>query len=118
MTNFNPDPKNEKVPPVPREQAGIRPALVISVDKINKSAGGIVIVIPITTVMKNNPAHITVKPNEAGLTEVSYILCDHIRSVTVDRLTHRLGRILPETMNKVMNAVQIILCLTHSPTET
>ena len=68
------------------EQAGRRPALVVSVDGFNHGPAGLVIVIPITTKDKGIPLHVGVFPPEGGLNEQSFIKCEDVRSVAKERL--------------------------------
>jgi mRNA interferase MazF len=76
------------------EQAGQRPALVVSDDAFNSGFAGLVIVIPLTSrVLKSKyiPAHIRIDPPEAGLKTPSVILCDQLRTISKDRLVKALG---------------------------
>ena len=63
------------------EQAGRRPALVISVDAFNSGPAELVIVLPITSKAKGVRSHVEVHPPEAGLTVKSFIKCEDVRSV-------------------------------------
>lgn len=44
------------------ELAGIRPALVVSVDLFNHGPAGLVVVLPLTTRLKGIPFHVEVAP--------------------------------------------------------
>lgn len=50
-----------------REQAGRRPALILSVDQFNHGPAELVVVIPITSKAKGIPFHVSVNPPEGGL---------------------------------------------------
>ena len=54
-------------PTLGREQAGTRPALVLSVDKFNHGPADLVVVLPITSKDKRQPMHVQVSPSEGGL---------------------------------------------------
>jgi mRNA interferase MazF len=71
------------------EQAGRRPVLILSVDLFNAGPAQLVIVLPLTSTIRNVPAHIPIHPPEGGLRRPSTILCDAIRSVTRDCLIAR-----------------------------
>ncbi len=45
-----------------REQAGSRPALVISVAAFNQGPADLVVVLPVTSVAKGTPFHVPVAP--------------------------------------------------------
>jgi mRNA interferase MazF len=74
-----------------REQAGIRPALIISVDDYNRSPSGLVVVIPITNHPSQVPWHVPLPAGEGGLRNSGAVLCDHLRSIGVDRLIEAVG---------------------------
>ena len=50
-----------------REQAGQRPALVLSVDLFNHGPADLVVVLPITSKAKGIPFHVSIKPPNGGL---------------------------------------------------
>ena len=93
------------------EQAGHRPALVVSVDTFNQSPADLVVVAPLTTRDRNIPLHVRVEPPEGGLKKHSVIRCDNIRSVSNQRLGKRLGKVSPETMAEVEDRLRILLGL-------
>ncbi len=74
------------------EQAGRRPVLVVSEDLFNRGPAGLVIVLPMTSTLRNVPSHVPVDPPEGGLKHRTAILCEGVRSVSVERLTTRWGR--------------------------
>jgi mRNA interferase MazF len=51
--------------PIGREQAGRRPAVVVSADRLNESLAGVVIVVPCTTTCAH-PVTDTVRVSEIG----------------------------------------------------
>lgn len=94
-----------------REQDGVRPAMVLSVDKFNHGPADLVIVLPITTKQKNIPTHVPVPKGEAGLTEDSYIKCEDIRSVSKDRLRSYRGDLKYPYIEQVQLFVRVLLGL-------
>jgi len=93
------------------EQAGRRPALVVSVDGFNHGPAGLVIVIPITTKDMGIPLHVGVFPPEGGLNEQSFIKCEDVRSVAKERLVKCLGRVEEGTLEEVEDRLRILLGL-------
>jgi len=91
------------------EQAGRRPALVISVDLFNHGPAERVVLLPITSKAKGIPLHVCVAPPEGGLKTVSYVKCEDIRSVSKQRLAKYLGRVLPQTMHEVEERLTVLL---------
>jgi mRNA interferase MazF len=93
------------------EQAGRRPGLVVSADPLNHGPAGLVIVVPMTTRERGIPFHVRIDPDESGLRQVSFAKCEDVRSVSADRLIRRMGRIGPQTMYHVEEALRILLDL-------
>jgi mRNA interferase MazF len=93
------------------EQAGVRPALVVSVDTFNHGPAGLAVVVPVTSRAKGIPLHISVDPPEAGLTMRSFIKTEDVRSAAVERLTRRLGQVTDATMAQVEDRLRILLDL-------
>jgi len=91
------------------EQAGQRPALVISVDTFNHGPAGLVVVLPLTTRDRGVALHVRVSPPDGGLEHPSVILCDHIRCIAQERLTKRLGTVSPQTLGQVEDRLRILL---------
>ena len=98
-------------PTVGREQAGTRPALIISDDLFNQSHAELVVVLPITSKSKGIRSHVPVSPPEGGLQVASYIKCEDVPSISVQRFGRRLGKVTTKTMNEVENRLRIILAL-------
>ena len=93
------------------EQAGRRPALVVSIDDFNHGPAGLVIIIPITTKDKGIPLHVGVFPPEGGLNEQSFIKCEDVRSVAKERLVKCIGRVEEGTLAEVEDRLRILLGL-------
>lgn len=92
-----------------REQDGMRPALVLSVDKFNHGPADLVIVVPMTTTQRRIPTHVPVPAGEAGLAFDSYIKCEDIRSISKDRLARYLGDVSSSRVESVQRFVRILL---------
>ncbi len=75
------------------EQAGLRPVLIISGNLLNQYLN-IVICCPLTTKIKNYKGDLVLEPNKSnGLKQTSEILTFHIRSISKERLTKKVGKI-------------------------
>ena len=93
------------------EQAGQRPAFVISVDLFNHGPAGLVVVLPITSKAKGIPFHVEVNPPEGGLKQCSFIKCEDVRSVSKLRLSRRSGSVSSKTIGEVEDRLRILLDL-------
>jgi mRNA interferase MazF len=98
-------------PTVGHEQAGTRPALIVSDDALNSSPADLVIVTPVTGTRRGIPAHVPVDPPEGGLAKPSVILGDQVRTVSKHRLVRRLGAVTPATMGLVEECLRFVLAL-------
>lgn len=93
------------------EQAGLRPALVLSTDAFNASRAELVTVLPITSKPRAVRTRVEITPPEGGLTTVSYIIAEQARTVSTRRLVKPMGRVLPTTMGAVKSIVRMLLGL-------
>ena len=93
------------------EQAGRRPAVVVSDDELNDGPSGLVIVIPITSTRRALPSHIELDDRSTGLDEVSYAKCEDIKSVSDRRLITRLGVAPTPAMFSIGRTVRYLLAL-------
>lgn len=94
-----------------REQAGKRPALVLSVDQFNHGPAELVVILPITSKAKGIPLHVAVTPPEGGLSQPSFIKCEDVRSVSKERLLNKLGIVSAQTMVAVEDRIKRLLGL-------
>lgn len=94
-----------------REQAGKRPALIVSVEPFNNSGLDLVVVCPLTSKYKGFPSHVMLKAGENGLNMDSYIKTEDIRSVSTERLIKSVGRVSPDIMKEIEIRIKRILGL-------
>ena len=94
------------------EQAGRRPALVLSVDEFNASGAELVTVLPITSKHRPGiPSRIEIRPPEGGVRVRSYIIGEQTRTVSTRRLVKQIGVVSVPTMQKVSDVVRMLLGL-------
>lgn len=101
-------------PTVGSEQAGERPALVLSPDLINERSP--VILIAAITSQKTErvyPFEALIEPPEGGLTQRSKVLLMQLRAVDKERLTGRSGKVGEKTMACVEEALKVATGLTR-----
>ena len=94
-----------------REQAGVRPALVVSVDLLNSGPSQLAMIVPLTRRDRGVPAHIAIIPPEGGLAAPSFVLTDQLRTITKERLFRRLGTVEPATLSATLDWVSRFLGL-------
>jgi mRNA interferase MazF len=96
------------------EQAGKRPALIVSVDQFNRGLSDLVMVLPITSQTaksRNIPAHILVTPPEGGLKVPSIVMGDQLRTISKNRLLTCWGNISTKTMIDIETVLRFLLGL-------
>jgi len=93
------------------EQAGRRPALVVSVDALNHSPAELAIVLPVTSRDKRIRSHVPVPANEGGLEMTSYVKCEDVRSISTSRMIRRFGKVTLGTLEAVEDRLRILLGL-------
>jgi mRNA interferase MazF len=97
-----------------REQAGIRPVLVISVDAINRLPLVITVIVGTKgeNVTRDYPINVRISAAESGLPMETVFLCFQLRSLDPSRLGgSAVGQLPGGVMEKVENAVRHCLGL-------
>lgn len=93
------------------EQAGLRPAVVVSADRLNESLAGVLMVVPSTTARRNLPSHIEIEPGDYGLDQVTYAKCEDLKSISEKRLINHLGRVSPDVTFEIDRVLRFLLDL-------
>lgn len=89
------------------------PAFIVSVDELNRSPWGLIVVCPITTFRKEKPfrLHVHISPPEGGIKHDSIIRCDQIKSVSNQRFSKKMGVADESTIQRVEHVLRKILNL-------
>ncbi len=91
------------------EQAGFRLVVIISGNMLNEHLN-VVIVCPLTTKIKNYKGNIVLSPNsENGLKEKSEVLLFHIRSLSKNRFSSKIGKIRASELSCLKESLNDIL---------
>lgn len=93
-----------------------RPGVLVSNDGANTTAAklgrGVVTVVPITTnVERVYPFQVLLPAQESGLDRQSKAQAEQVRSVSVERVTDRIGIVSPEVMLEIDEALRLHLAL-------
>src|SRR6266568_4425147 len=94
-----------------REQTGRRPVLVLSVDFFNAGPADLIVILPLTSTMRDIPLHVKISKVDRGARKDSAILCEAIRSISKDRLVTRWGALTREAVAAVEERLPILLRL-------
>jgi mRNA interferase MazF len=96
-------------PHIGREQAGLRPGLVISHERFNRINNGLHIVVPITGMDRGLAYHVRIEPPEGGLTKPSVIMCDQEKSQSSERFRRYMGSVEDRTLQTVQRIVATLI---------
>jgi mRNA interferase MazF len=94
-----------------REQAGIRPALILSVNEFNYSMASKVVALLLTSKNKRIPLDVQLIPPDGGISKESFIKCEDIRSLSKDRLIEKWGEISNEKLIEIEKKIRLLLGL-------
>ena len=103
--------------PTRRGEAGKRrPAVLVSNDAANTTAArlghGVVTVVPVTSNLgRVYPFQVLLAATETGLDRDSKAQAEQIRSVSVDRVSHKVGAVPPALMLEIDDALRLHLTL-------
>lgn len=91
-----------------REQAGMRPVLVVSHDVFNRRSGT-VIAVAITGQPPSAGFPLTLELANSSLPKKSWVKMSQIRTLSVERLSSRLARISPNELTRVIEGLNEII---------
>jgi mRNA interferase MazF len=91
-----------------REQEGHRPVLILSGDVFNERSGT-VIAVALTARPQRAEFPLTLELNVKGLPKKSWIKISQIRTLSVERIGRRLGRVTPEVLALVVEGLNEII---------
>ena len=87
-----------------REQAGLRPVLVMSQDVFNERSGA-VIAMALTSQPQRAGFPLTLELAGPGLPRRSWVKISQVRTLAVERIGKRLGRATPEELAQVIDGL-------------
>ncbi len=91
-----------------REQAGLRPVLILSHDIFNERSGT-VIAMAITSQPQRAGFPLTLELGSAELPKRSWVKISQIRTLSVERIGKTLGRISPEELDQAIDGLNEII---------
>ena len=99
-------------PVVGTEQAGIRPAIIVQIDRAN-AVSPHTIIVPFTTKIRKAllPSHAFVPAGVGGLSQDSVALCEQIRVIDKRRIIRVIGHLDDSYLEEIARALRTILGL-------
>jgi mRNA interferase MazF len=95
-------------PAVGHEQAGVRPAIVVSSDPFNENFSQLVIVVPVTRTDRGHPFNVPIAPHAGGLRYQSFAMCEIVRSISSGRFEYHIGMIDQGSMELILDRLKVI----------
>ena len=91
-----------------REQAGLRPVVIVSHDVFNERSGT-VIAVALTSQEPKAGFPLTLETSAAGLSKRSWVKISQIRTLAVERIGRRLGIASEEELARVVEGLNEII---------
>jgi len=91
-----------------REQAGLRPVLILSQDVFNERSGT-VIAVALTSQPQRAGFPLTLELHAKGLPKKSWVKISQIRTLAVERIGKIIGRASPEEVAQVVEGLNEII---------
>jgi mRNA interferase MazF len=91
-----------------REQAGLRPVLILSQDIFNERSGT-VIAVALTSQPQHAGFPLTLELRTKGLPKKSWVKISQIRTLAVERIEKLIGRASPEEVAQVIEGLNEII---------
>lgn len=95
-------------PTVGREQAGLRPVVVLSQDVFNDRSGT-VIAVAVTSHEPRAGFPLTMEISSVKLPKRSWVKVSQVRTLSVERLGKKLGRLSPEELGRIVEGLSEIV---------
>lgn len=97
-------------PVIGTEQAGIRPVIILQIDRAN-AVSPHTIMAPFTTKIRRAllPSHVFIPAGVGGLSQDSIVLCEQVRVIDKRRIIKILGRLEDPYMEAIAKALSTIL---------
>ncbi|MDP1991940.1 MAG: type II toxin-antitoxin system PemK/MazF family toxin [Syntrophales bacterium] len=91
-----------------REQAGLRPVMILSQDIFNKCSGT-VIAVAITSQPQTAGFPLTLELKSANMPKKSWIKISQIRTLSVERIGKVIGKASPDELTQVIDGLNEII---------
>lgn len=95
-------------PALDYEQSGLRPVLILSQDVFNERSGT-VIAVAFTSKSQRAGFPLSLELNSTKLPKKSWVKISQIRTLSVNRLTKKIGKALPEELDLVIEGLNEII---------
>jgi mRNA interferase MazF len=96
--------------PAGSEAGLLRPAIVVTAQRILRGGPNVVQVVPLTRTIRESSTEVIIGPDQGnGLAAVSSAQCQHVRSVATARIRQRTGNVGPVLLGEVRETLALLL---------
>ncbi|WP_121251601.1 type II toxin-antitoxin system PemK/MazF family toxin [Nocardioides ferulae] len=94
-------------------EAGLRrPAVVVTAARVLRGGPNVIQVVPLTRTIRNSGAEVVIEPDGTNcLGATSAAQCQHVRSVSTERIVERTGTVGPVVLGEVRQILALLLDL-------
>ena len=83
--------------------------MIVSVDQLNQAPLALSLAVPLTRTDFGSSFHLELPAGEGGVRERSFAMPEQLRAVSHDRLTKRLGRVRPKTLDALLRRCRLLI---------
>lgn len=91
-----------------REQAGLRPVLILSHDVFNERSGTVIAVV-ITSQPQRAGFPLTLDLESSQMPKRSWVKISQIRTLSVERIGKKMGHVTPEQLDQIVEGLNEII---------
>jgi mRNA interferase MazF len=91
-----------------REQAGLRPVLILSHDVFNERSGTVIAVV-ITSQPQRAGFPLTLELESSQMAKRSWVKISQIRTLSVERIGKKMGHVTPEQLDQIVEGLNEII---------
>jgi len=91
-----------------REQAGLRPVLILSHDVFNERSGTVLAVV-ITSQPQRAGFPLTLELESSQMPKRSWVKISQIRTLSVERIGKKMGHVTPEQLDQIVEGLNEII---------
>ena len=93
-----------------REAGHLHPAVVVTAQRILDAAPSVIHVVPLTSTLRSFHSEVVVEPDRMnGLDRSSAAQCQHVRSVSTERVIATVGTVGPVLLRQIRETIALIL---------
>ena len=98
--------------PIGSEAGLLRPAVVVTAQRVLSQGPRVVHVVPLTTTVREWASEVPVPPDVvAGVNRESAAQCQHVRAVSTARVVEPLGNVGPVLLQQIRKTIAVLLDL-------